>query len=303
MPIDNNILIIPPSQFGANYDNLVTNAHGVPIGANDPKTALATALGYSDKDTIGPALDQITELAQSLNIGIQIQRTGKAGDPVQVQLDSLDPANPQVPVIKNLLSLLEAALAKGQIGGTNIAGSVATEVKGNPWMSGSVYVSFLLEFMEMMRVLKANKVVEGQVEVASLQMIVQIAKDTAAIHMRLAEIEQINHITAAVCAGISAGIALGSMKVSAQYATSVSSIGKGLTDAASNAVAAAHDLEKGSLEGLKESLQASRTLAQHQMEKATEAFKTDTDLIAKLLETLDSIRKNLQAAVEASLRK
>lgn len=380
--------LVPPQTDGSMYTNLVTNAKGVPLGdVEDPQKTLAHTLGYPDTDTIGSALDEtITELR---NLNVLMQIWGASSDPLKDQLDSLDPSHPALPILQELVEISHQALKSGDLGGVKVnapqeqvkrtstddkidghssdisdaidtgeevlrnagtgGATYTTTVGGNPWLAGNVYVAFLVNFMEMMKTLKESKIVQGDIEIATMGMIVELAKSAADAIMEAAKSRQMVHIVSAVMAGVSLvasvasfacmtvsayksfGAAKGMEKVGpdptqasidkvninnsatqakiggynqffqlaqagSSIAQSISQFGTSLTQAMSETVVA----EK---EGIKEILQAYRQIAQHQMEKSTEAFKAQTDLISQLIQQIDQMRQKLHEAVAGSLRR
>lgn len=70
-----------------------------------------------------------------------------------------------------------------------------------------------------------------------------------------------------------------------------------------NVTMAANAMEIAKQESLKAMLEAYKAMAQHTLQTATEAFRSDTDIIGQLLQQLDSIRQKLLDAVAAMLRK
>lgn len=88
-----------------------------------------------------------------------------------------------------------------------------------------------------------------------------------------------------------------------QFWGSLAAFGQSLNQMATNATQAATAIPIAQQEGYKTMVQTYRQMLQHIMEKATEKFKQDTDQIAQLINTLDSIRQKLAEAVAAALRK
>lgn len=196
----------------------------------------------------------------------------------------------------------------------------------NPWLSGGSYITFLMAFMELQRVLMKNKMVQGNIELASMELTYRLAKETATMIMEIAKENQMIHIVQAVGAGVSIGFAVAGFGASAlgvagklpgtqglsveqtiSFSTAVSSafsaVGGGIDKFMGSTTQAATDMGIAQKEGAKETLQAVRTLIQRQMEKSGEAFKASEDLISQLLQTLDKMRDSLHQAVAGSLRK
>lgn len=399
MTINNNpnagmdlfLKLAPPGSEGNEYTQLATNVKGVPIGETSSSTTTVKALlGYSEKDTIGPAIDDVITLASQLSTAFMSSTQG-VDQIVQNYLNTLDPTSPQLPPIASLLAVSERSLASGNIGGiqvrsTNVVEDSTTDpyanpndtleedtggVKhrsvtidgdstadayanptdtlkkdhevidslseglgklgdealdnlqspmttltfskttgGNPWLGGNVYVGFLVEFMEMQRMMMKNKVVEGEVELLSMDLITELAKTTADLIMQIAKTNQAIHIVSAVMAAASlvmsfVGLGYGfkSAAGSLERGNAITAIGSQTEKMATAIAQAATDVSIAIKEGRKEVLASYRQLSQHQMDKAGESFKASTDYIAQLLQTLDKIREGLQQAVAASLRK
>jgi hypothetical protein len=410
--------LTPPGAIGEGFGNLAVDLKGVPIGETPSGKAIATLLGYSDTDTIGPALDDIVKMAANLNIGIMISGNGSIDHTINVYLNTIDPTKPGLPPIKALLVLLERDLAAGKIGdvqinvvkdgkskdissvnkhintranygkapeidktkdakfsyesttkddipppvmgdgldvdmdvikamanntkdnldigrdvtaradGTRATVSVGQGVGGNPWLSGNAYVTFLMVFMEMQRMLMQNKVVQGNIELAGMNMTVELAKARADLIMEIAKQNQMIHIVTAVMSAVSIGISVfglvGAGKAASKTTpdaagkwspfsktggltmeswTTVGQMGAAFEKLATSITQAATDINIAAKEGRKEVLQAYGALVQRIMEKAGEAFKSQEDMIQQLIQTLDKIRDNLQQAIAGSLRK
>lgn len=350
----------PPGSEGDPFSKLATNIHGVPIGEKtDPTKTLTTLLGYSDKDTIGSALDEILSLATQLSTAFNKAQT--SDDAVQAYFNTLDPTLPSLPPIRSLLLISERSLLEGKIGGVQVnsppsdsndptnpsnplyekkanrpaknsdlpptggpdEGPPQLESEydddiappssggGNPWLSGNVYVGFLIEFMEMQRMLMKNKVVEGKIELQSMNLITELAKSTADLIMDIAKTNRMIHITTAVMSAVAIGFTIGGLAYGGlakapgafERGTAISGMGSQLEKLTTAAMQSATDITIAIKEGRKEVLAAYRQIAQHQMEKASEAFKASEDAIVQLLQALDKIRDALQQAVAASLRK
>ena len=390
--------LVPPGSEGDPYGNLATSLNGVPIGqSNDPQQTVSSLLGYSNKDTIGSAMNEIIDLAKLLNFSITAFAQGTSQDAVQHFLNNLDPTDPSLPPIKAFITLLERMLQSGNLGnvqieknssqepnsssqepvlrdntkpvpddpnappplpsatpnstpllpssnpysqdgdtwnanlnnldainrnvgsqidnaannlnasGTHARAVFAVGTGGNPWLAGNVYVTFLVQFMDMQRMLMQNQVVQGLVELMSMQLVTDLAKTTADVIMSVAQQNQMVHIASAIGAGIGLGLSVGGFmagfhqKIGVTGGQTISSMGSSLTQMISNTAQAATDLQIAAGEGRKEILQAYRQIAQTQMSKAGDAFKGDSDQIAQLLQTLDKIRDDLKQAVQASL--
>lgn len=361
---DKNLFFLtlpPPGSEGSQFNTLATNVHGVPIGETDGKTVLAVTLGYSDQDTIGSALDGVNELAAQLNIALADPKYASV-DYVVVYMNQVDPKNPNLPPINNLLVLSKEMLKEGNIGGVHVnrrdgkpddkpeitlgnapvptgddvrangdklsgfirdgievsrelnkdlvANVVITRPSGgNLWLSGNSYVAFLVAFSEMQRVLMHNKEVQGKIEAAATTMIYEMAKNTATLIMQIAKENQKIHLATAIMSGVSLGItafAIGFTlggRMDAQHLTTVSTVVSQLEKMVTSTYQAGADIPIARMEGQKEMIQAVRTILQRLMEKMGEAFRSDTEKIAQLLQLLDKLRDSLQQAIAASLRK
>lgn len=185
---------------------------------------------------------------------------------------------------------------------------------GNSWLAGNVYVLFLMEFMELQRILMKNKAVQGKVELASMNMIVELAKSTAEAIMETAKINQMIHIVTAVMAAVAIAMSIGGIAYGAigtakgsVYAldrgTMIGQMGPSFEKFATSITQAATDIAIAELEGLKEMLQAYRQIAQKQMDKAGESFRASEEQITQAIQALDKIRDGLQQAIANALHK
>lgn len=380
--------LAPPTNFDPAYGSLVINAKGTPLGDAPSGEVIAKMFGFSDKDSMGSALDEIVQMADKLNVAITI--TGSSVEhTINVYLNNVDPAKPDLPPIKNLLEVLQRDLQAGKIGNVQI--NVATPktdsnapgpngpinqkdavpsyeevpddytyslspqdlkddetlrakmskdaqdninigrqlnvnanfstpsisfghgVGGNSWFAGNAYVTFLVSFMELQRILMQSKVVQGNIELAAMNLTVQMAKETSDLIKDIAKLNMINHIVAGVMAGVSIVFSCGGMYMGAKgiggkagYAEMgqmVNSLGTSLDKMTTSFTAAATDLATADKEGAKEVQQSIRQLITRQMEKSGDAFKSQEDMIQQLLQTLDKIRDGLMQAIAAALRK
>lgn len=395
------VALRPPGSEGDAFGNLATNLKGEVVGGEAIGTAtLASHLGYTDKDSIGSALDEIVALASQMNIALLVHYNGE--EAMLKYIGGLDPALPSLPPVQAMLVIAERALQQGKIGGTVISSdpvgnaattdvtelvrdskdnskdskdnsnaentkvnneadqgtpgysfanaaenfskhtatqdaiskeikadievgrannnqnvteatiSAAKESSGNKWLSGNVYTSYLLIFMEMQRILMKNKVVQGKVEMNGMNLVLELARATADVIMELAKINQMIHIVTAVMSAVAIVVSIGGLGISFSkgFGTSaidigsmIGQLGAQLEKMATAAVQAATDLTIAEKEGKKEVLQAYRQIAQHQMDKAGEAFKADAEQINALIQALDKIRDGLQQAINSSLQK
>jgi hypothetical protein len=118
-PQPNLFAIPPPDLSGSGFGDLVVDNKGVPLGQNTSSETVSTMLGYSNKDTIGPALQDVIEMATMLNLGLSIPR-GTVEQSILVYLDTLDPSTPGLPPIKTLLVILQRDLMAGKLGNTQL---------------------------------------------------------------------------------------------------------------------------------------------------------------------------------------
>jgi len=182
---------------------------------------------------------------------------------------------------------------------------------GNPWLAGNVFVAFLMSYMQMQRVLMESKVVEGNIQLAAMNLVVTLAQTTADIIMDIAKTNQMIHIVTAVMSGVAIcasglGLGFGILHKSPNAMDTgnvIGGLGSSFEKMATASTQAATDLTIAQQEGLKEMLQAYRQLASNQMDKASEAFKANEDQIAQNLSALEKIEEGLQNALAASLRK
>jgi len=115
-----SINLIPPDASGDPYTNLAVQ-HKKPfgIGSNNPEESVSTILNYWTQDTISPASrDEIANLVSPVNISLQLS---EQGDPAQLQLDSFDPSQPAIPIIKALINISDESLKKGDLGGVSVS--------------------------------------------------------------------------------------------------------------------------------------------------------------------------------------
>lgn len=121
---------IPPPGEGAVNVNVVRAdgsivGEGVSVNRHELMQNVAHAFGYPDVDTMESAqgTKDLAQMAILLNVSLQYPD----GDPLQVQLDTADPANPQIPVSKALLNLNMQLVAKGDLAGAGVAEPVAAK--------------------------------------------------------------------------------------------------------------------------------------------------------------------------------
>ena len=209
-----------PLNVGSAYSNLATHADGSVIGAGSPiagSTALLKPLKGepltldSIESMVGA--EAVSKLSTSMNIAMQWQGASSVVA-IQVQLNSTDPSQPTVPIIPLYYDLATGkmsttkagaeALASGApapTGGSSAAGAV--KQSGNPWLAGNVMVGFLIAFMDLTETLMKTKMAEGNLQIQGMELTVALAKDAATFIMAAATAQNFQHITAAVCAGVS----------------------------------------------------------------------------------------------------
>jgi hypothetical protein len=208
-------------------------------------------------------------------------------------------------------------------------------IGGNPWLAGNVYVAFLISFIELQRLMMKNKMVQGQIELATMNMITELAKSSADAIMAIAKTNQMIHIATAVMSAVSIAITIVSMVgavkaasrtkaaepaqpgkppppppppgrfagLSAEQFTMIGTMSTQLEKMSTASVQAATDLSIAQKEGLKEMIQSYRTIQERQMNKSSEIFKDNSDAIVKLIQDLDRVRQDLAQAIAAALRK
>ena len=199
---------------------------------------------------------------------------------------------------------------------SNVTINLGKSEGGNPWLGGTVYLAFLEIFMELQRILMKNKVVQGNVELAGMNLTVTLAESTKDAILAIAHMNQALHIASAVMCAVSIAISIGGLAMTSLGAKAganppkpgsgidgttpapkyvgfvemggvVGQMGPQVEKMSTAMGQVPPDVLIGQKEGLKEMLQAYRTLAQHQMDKGSEAFKASEDQITQLLQSLD----------------
>ena len=231
-----------------------------------------------------------------------------------------------------------AATANDPVGAANVQSSAvaATSSAANPWLSGNSYVAFQINYWLMLKALKEMKEVEGKTQVASLDMMVELAKDTAEAILDAAETRFWEHIAMAIVDAVSVGITIGftvasvasTMKMKAEVGDAdgsgfksskaikvrnmklqaISQGFEGLSRATQSAEKSADNIIQGVLElkaaqydALKEILQTYRQMQQMQADRALESFKQNTEMIAQLIQQLDQMRSKIMEAQAKAL--
>lgn len=95
-----------------------------------------------------------------------------------------------------------------------ITNEEVTTPGGNPWMAGTSYTAFLVNYWEMLSILKEMKELDGKIQVEGMNMMVQLAKDAAEAILNAAETRFWEHIAMAIVDGVSAGVTVAMTVVS-----------------------------------------------------------------------------------------
>lgn len=367
----------PPGTEGQGFTNLAVGIDGKPIG----ETGSTSTTGMPITDTQSSYLDgldpsELTDISADI-----LAKYGDTKDALLAQLNTIDPTNPDLPIILQMINVADAQIQTGnvlglqvgdlstseqvQVGltkiddGTQGSGDAArtapppgtdttagadrtaqssgtaqasgvTTPQLNSWLVGNTYVLFLIMFMEMTRTLMQNKVVQGQVEIASMSTMYAMAQNTAELIMDIAKQNQLQHIMQAVGAAISLGFSIASLamigfkkdmtdeegnkvmktnpdgsksndpirvaRFDPSHMQSVSSIGSSIDKIISSGTQASQDVSIATKEGQKEILQTIRQILQSQMDKSTKNFQEITSQIEQYLQALNSTFQKLQAA-------
>lgn len=162
----------------------------------------------------------------------------------------LNPGSPAIPILRNFISLADDMLKKGdlhsalgaqaaeeyleQISPTErgktrntsavagpgnadaaaAAARVSYVVVGNPWLRGNAYTAFLVNYAEMLRILKQAKEADGKIQLAGMAMFMELAHNTADTIMEAAKEKQMMYIAQAVCAAVTIAITIGTTAAS-----------------------------------------------------------------------------------------
>lgn len=98
------------------------------------------------------------------------------------------------------VAALEAAAA-ASVAATASLEAVAP-IKPNLFLAVNAYVVFLANYMEMIKAMMANKIVQNEIQLKTMDLIVQTAKDTQASILRAAESQADTYMTAAICSAV-----------------------------------------------------------------------------------------------------
>lgn len=222
----------PPGTAGEPYSNIATRPGGAPVGSSATAGTFLQKLGVLEQDIL-EASEQLSSIANDLSsINIAANPTsGGTNDAVQQRHHSLDPANPTAPVLSALVHIADQALQTGNINGLGLTSSLTTQntsaaatttagttgsqgtglVVPNPWFAANAYVEFLVNFMDMEKMLMENKMIEGNISLNAQSVIVSLAQDTGSAIMSAAEQQQTQYITQAITSGISMAVTFGSL--------------------------------------------------------------------------------------------
>lgn len=239
-----NISLPPPGQGGNDeqYSQLAVNLRtNKPVGQDpdDPGPDSSKAFNANLTAVFGDDIDSLEEaqdITNKLNINLQLGGSiKKAEAAMQEELDTLDPSNPRVPILGKYIDICDKLLEGKSIPGVTFAvgedidgtylqidadgvGAPAAaaaptthlsgKVGGNPWLAGNAYVTFLINFITLAKLMMQNKAVESKAELASITMMFELG-NLAASQIRkagenAAEMHRVAAITAAITAGVTA---------------------------------------------------------------------------------------------------
>lgn len=237
--MDSSLIILPPPDAsGTPYDH---QTRLVPLGTGEggvpppPVTENLYKLFNDDVDT----LQEVQSATNDLNVNLQLGGTLQAAEAqLRDQLATLEPSNPQVPIIMKYVECLDELMKGGTVPGLQIGinlnpdGSVqyiqmstdhvedsesvkaaralvdtsaVGEVKTNRWLQGNAFIAFLVAFMELMRLFMQNKMIQTQVETAAMALMKEMGQTmhdlTEASGRKQAKMDQQAGISAAISAG------------------------------------------------------------------------------------------------------
>ena len=230
--ISNTPSLTPPPPQSLNVDGSQIAAQLSSVGASGKaltgagsSTAVDTIGTASTQDSIGPFVVQLkTALSDFV---------------------STDPSNPVIPVTEALINLVVEAMQSGAIAGSGISTGATHKIQdanditlgnssasatqnsslstqGNPWLAGTKYTEFLIDFMEMFRTMKEITLLQAKITSLTMGLIYAIAKATQTSIMDKAYQQFIIDIAGAVAAGItiiaSVGLAYASVSASSAAA-------------------------------------------------------------------------------------
>jgi hypothetical protein len=203
-----------PLASGEPYSYKVTDAKGDVIGSGSSKNAAGSAANPLTKDSIQSMSQQeaLNKLTPSLNISLQWGGANSTAV-LQMQLNTLDPANPQVPVIKLYYDQAKGSVSAqnaqtGQTASSTLSLSApAGQTSGakssaNSWFTSNAMVAFEITFMEMVNTLMKTKMAEGQVQLKGFSLVMELANDASQCILNAANAQYTQHLAAAVCAGV-----------------------------------------------------------------------------------------------------
>lgn len=203
--MDTSISLPPPDSSGAAYTDLVTLK---PLMPGDKPPPVKDGVNILFKDDVD-SLQEVNDITDSMSINLQLGGSVKTAEAqMQHELDTLDPSNPKVPILKKYIEICDILLKGGSIPGLEMSitlnkdGTVAyttldadnvsdstikkaeahikaSQVKTNKWLVGNSYVAFVVEFMILMRMLMANKALEGRLETLCMTLMKEMAKSVA----------------------------------------------------------------------------------------------------------------------------
>lgn len=207
----------------------------------------------------------------------------------------------------------------------------------NPWMEGTAYTAFLVNYWEMLSVLKQMKEVDGNIQIQGINMMVFLAKNTSDTIKDAAQTRFWKHIAMAIVDGVGAGVTVGATAISigasfrmkaetkiqnekgelvtdpkikaynkrveaiSAGAQAVSQSSGSAEKMANNVIEGSMELEASQYDALKEVLQAFRQVMQMQAERGQDAFKQNTDLITQMIQQIDAMRQKIAEAQAKAL--
>lgn len=326
-PASPAIVLLP--RLAQVYQNMLLNA-GDLVGAQGAFGASKLVIehkisqGETASDISGLKTDGKSEItgAPATNEDIKVNTSGLKANGKDVDIGA-PPTNEEV------TNAFAAAVAE-----TPGTGKIA-------WMAGTSYTAFLVNYWEMMSILKEMKALDGKIQIEGMNMMVQLAKDTADAIMDAAETRFWEHIAMAIVDGVSAGVTVAmtaasvgfTMKMKAEMDTDVKQKGgttKTVTadeikvsnikwqamaagagglgqatgsaeKAIDNVIQGAMELEASKYDAIKEVLQAFRQVMQMQADRAQDSFNKNSDLIKELLNQLDQMGAKIQEAQAKAL--
>lgn len=208
------------------------------------------------------------------------------------------------------------------------------------WMAGTAYTAFLVNYWEMLSILKEMKAVDGNIQIQGMNMMVEMAKNTAEAVKNAAETRFWKHIAMAIVDGVSAGVAVAATAISIGATTkmrpeekevqnsagqmekvpdpkakaanarwqSISTAAHTISQATDSGQKAINNVIQGTMElkaaeydALKEVLQTFRQIMQMQADRGQDAFKQNSDLITQLIQQIDAMGQKIAEAQAKAL--